>query len=104
MINFIQELQNELDDINRMPIFEFEVINTQSGLTDFITCDVSFQGKSIVAQRYGVTLSELNSKFIAADKVVAYKGDTLDSLLEALREAVYYSIFDSSLFDHKECS
>jgi len=100
MINFIQELQTELNDTNWMPIFEFEVIDTKTGMTDYITCDIFFQGKSILAQRDGVTLSELNSKYIATDKVVTYKGDSLDGLLESLHESVYYSIEESTLYNH----
>ena len=100
--NFIQELQQDLDNTGLISIFEFEVVDLDSGEKDYISCDIHFKGKSIVATREGLTVSELNSEYIASDSVVAFKGDTLDELLDALHEECYMSIVDSPLYDHVE--
>ena len=99
-LTFINILRDELDSTGLINIFEFEVIELATGEAEYINCDISFKGKSIVASREGLTTSELSSKYIASDSVVAYKGDTQDELLEALHEECYNSIVDSPLFDH----
>ena len=100
MLKFIQELQQELNDTDLMPIFEFEVIDTRTGEKDYISCEIFFNRKSIVCHRNGLTLAEQASKFIASNRVVAYKGDNLHELLESLHEEIYYSIIDSPLYNH----
>jgi len=99
MLKFIEKLQQELNETGLMPVFEFKVIDTRTRETDYILCEVFFQRKSIIVHRDGLTLSEQGSKFIASDSIVAFKGDSLDSLLEALHEQVMYSIIESPLYD-----
>jgi len=99
MLTFIQALQDELHNTKLIPIFEFKVLNLKTKETDYISCDIFFKGKSITCHREGLTLAEQNSKKIASSSVVAYKGVSLDSLLEELYCEVMTSIMDSPLYD-----
>ena len=100
MLKFIQELQQELNETGLGSVFEFEVTDTITGEKDYILCNVFFNRKSIVCHRAGLTIAEQNSRFIASDRVVAYKGDNLHELLESLHEEIYYSIINSPLYNH----
>ena len=100
MLKFIQELQQELNDTGLMPIFEFKVTDTVTGEKDYILCEIFFNRKSIVCHRVALTLAERASKFIASDRVLVYKGDNLQGLLESLHEEVTYNISISPLYNH----
>ena len=99
MLNYIQALQDELNNTGLLPVFELEVINKDTVEKDYITCDIFFKGRSLVCHRNGLTPSELNSKFIATSRVIAIKGDTLDCLLEDLHSEIVNDIIDSPLYD-----
>ena len=100
MLKFIQELQQELNDTGLDSVFEFEVTDTRTGEKDYILCNVFFNRKAIVCHREALTVFEQSSKFVASDRVLAYKGDDLQGLLEALHEEVYCSINNSPLYNH----
>jgi hypothetical protein len=98
MNNHTKELKRELEDSRAMPIFEIEVVDL-SGEKDYVTCDISFQGNSIIAQRDGVSTKERASKFIANNRMVVDTSFSLDEHLQALHEMVLESIDDGDLFE-----
>ena len=53
MNDYTKELQGELNDSGKIPMFEIEVIDSDLA-REWISCDVYFQGNSIVAERDAV--------------------------------------------------
>ena len=97
MNDYTKQLANELRDCGRMPMFEISVVNTD-GEHDWVTCDISFQGDSIVAQRDAVSKREQRSRYIASDRVVVDSCLSLDDHLQALHESVLDSINNGDLW------
>ena len=97
MNNYTKQLSNELDNCGFLSMFEISVVNTD-GEHDWITCDISFIGNSIVAQRDEVSVKEQRSLFIASDRVVVDTCLSLDAHLQALHESVLESINNGDLW------
>jgi len=97
MTNYTKQLADELANCGKMPLFEISVLNNR-GEHDWITCDISFIGNSIVAQRGEVSVKEQRSLFIASDRVVVDSCLSLDEHLQALRESVLESINNGDLW------
>lgn len=97
MTNYTKQLADELANCGKMPLFEISVLNNR-GEHDWITCDISFIGNSIVAQRGEVSVREQRSRFIASDRVVVGTCLSLDAHLQALHESVLESINNGDLW------
>lgn len=97
MNNYTKQLQTELNYSQCMPIFEIPVID-KNGETDYISCDVFFEGNSLVARRDGVTTKEQNSKFIASTRLVVDNCFSLDDHLQTLHEMVIDDISNGNLY------
>ena len=96
MNKYTQQLRQELNDSRSHPYFEIAV--TREGEPGWISCEVFFQGNSLVAQREGVSTKEESSKYIAQDSVAVDSCLTLDEHLQELHEAVRDSIRDGDLY------
>lgn len=78
-------------------MFEIEV-NDRECKTDYVICNISFQGNSIVAQRGAVSTKEMDSKFITNSKMAVDSAFSLDEHLQALHGMVLEDINNGDLF------
>ena len=102
MNNYTKQLADELANCGKMPLFEISVLNNR-GEHDWITCDISFIGNSIVAHREEVSTREKHRlvgryPLLAGDKVVVDSCLSLDEHLQALHESVLESINSGDLW------
>jgi len=97
MYNFVKKLQEELNNSNGIPMFEIGVVDN-SDTTDFVTCDISFKGNSIIAQRDAVSTKEEKSKYIAQTSIVCDSVFSLDEHLAELYGAVVDDIVNGDLY------
>ncbi len=97
MHNYAKKLQQELLEAKLIPLFEIPVL-TSEGDSEWLTCDISIKGNSIIAQREAVSSKELKSKFIASSRLVIDECFGLDSHLQALHEIITDDINNGDLF------
>ena len=97
MNNYTKTLQKELDDTGLLPLFEIAV-KDKNGNEEWISCDIDFQGNSIVAQRDAVSDKESKSKFIATTKFVVDNCLSLDEHLQELHGAIVEDIENGNLY------
>ena len=91
MNNYTKQLQDELNNCQLTPMFEIEV-HDEHGQIDYITCNIYFEGTSIVAERDAVSLAEETSRYIPATRLVVADHFGLDENLQDLHEAVLQDI------------
>lgn len=87
----------ELENCGWMPIFEIEV-RDKEGDQEYVNCDISFTGRSIMAQRDGVSTGELRSNLIATTKVALETHWSLDEALQELHSAILSDICNGNLY------
>jgi hypothetical protein len=98
MNSYTKQLANELDNCGKMSMFEISVVNGD-GEQDWIACNISFEGDSIVAVRDNVSSQERDSKFhIGINKVPVDPCLSLDEHLQVLHEIVLDSINNGDLW------
>ena len=96
MHKYIKKMKSELDKCGKMPLFEIPVVKTTTGEADYILCDISFHGNSIICQRDAVSAKERRSKFIARTRVVCDSCLSLDGHLQELYDRVVSDIGDAA--------
>ena len=98
MHNYTKQLANELNTCGKMPLFEISVVN-DDGEHDWITCDISIAGDSLIAIRDNVSNYERDSRFhIGVNKKPIDTCLSLDEHLQALYEEVLDSINNGDLW------
>jgi len=102
MKNKIKQMQAELANCGKLPLFEIKVYNKRTGYKNYIIFDVSFQGNSLVAQRTALNKKEANSKKIATTKIVVDSDFSLDENLQELYSACITDIIDSEFYELTE--
>jgi hypothetical protein len=96
---YCQQLQRQLDDCGKMPIFEIPVARRDNGERDWVIVDIAFCGRSIVGQREAVSSREERSKYIASTRCAVQDHWSLDDALQELMAAVQQDIIDGNRFD-----
>ena len=94
---YVAKLQRELDECGLIALFEIEV-NDKDCVTDYVVCEISFRGHSLIAQREAVSTKERRSKFIATSKIPVDFSLGLDCHLQELHEAILEDIASGDLF------
>ena len=97
MNKYTKQLQAELLASPCLPLFEIVVIDN-NGKTDYISCDIFFQGNSLTAQRDAVSTKEQSSKFIASTRLVVDNCFSLDEHLQELHDMVLNDISNGNLY------
>jgi len=99
MNNYTKKLQEELNNAQFEPMFRIEV-QDQHGDIDYISCNIYFEGNSIVAERDAVSRAEDISRYISQYTFLLVDDCFgLDENLQALHEAVLRDIADGDLYD-----
>lgn len=98
-MNKIQQVKNEFNNMNLIPIFEVEVKNKFSNELDYIVFDISIKKNTIYAQHVALTTKEEKSKKIAFKKVVLNSCFGLDQTLQELYTICIESICDSEFYE-----
>lgn len=101
MNKYTQQLEWELNDSGRETVFEIEV-KDKAGESNWINCDIYFEGNSIVAERDAVSSVEERSEFSGE---TSFEVDDVFSLHEHL-QLLYFliegQIRDGDLYDLAE--
>ena len=100
MYKFVKQMRDELENYKNLgtPSFEIEIIGLD-GERDWLLCDISFKGNSLIAERCAVTTKESNSKLVATSKIVCDSSLGLDSHLQELYDEVVNDIYNGDLFE-----
>ena len=98
MNNYIKKLQDELNNCQLTPMFEIEVLD-EHGQREYITCNIYFEGNSIVAERDAVSLAEEKSRYIPATRLLVEDHFCLDENVQDLYEAVLQDIEAGDFYD-----
>ena len=103
-MKYSERLKHELESSKLEPIFEFSVINKDTGENDWITCNIFINETSdqIIAQRDGVSKAELQSPKIATTRIDIEDCFSLDEHLQSLFEAILEDILKGGLFELAE--
>ena len=92
-------LQQQLNDLHAMPLFEIEVIDT-AGNTDYIICEISVRGNQLIAQREAVSKKEENHPYIAISAIdIDAEVFSLDDHLQDLYDEIWHDIERGDLYD-----
>ena len=94
----MEKLKKEFNAIDRMKIFEIEVINNNNE-QDWIVCDISIQDNFMVAQRDSVSVKENESNLIATTKVKLNDCFSIDEHIQELHSKVIEDIINGDLFE-----
>ena len=94
---YTKELQNELQNCGKMPMFEIPILNTD-GEKDWVIVDVVFEGDYCIGQRDPVSKNERKSKNIARSKIAVDDCYGLDEHLQKLHSQVIEDICNGDLF------
>jgi hypothetical protein len=97
----IKAMKTELETSDRMPIFEIAVTD-RTGLPEYVMCDISIKGNSLIAQRDAVTTKEQRSKKIATTRREIDTIFSLDENLQSLYEDIICEIIEGDLYDLKD--
>jgi hypothetical protein len=97
MNTYTKSLQEELNESGKLAIFEIEVIDPE-GEIDHISCEIYFEGDSIIAKREAVSATEATSRHVASDKLAVDGAFSLDEHLQELYSLVIDSINEGGLF------
>ena len=98
MNNYTKKLQDELNNSQLTPMFEIEV-HDEHGQIDYITCNIYFEGNSIVAERDAVSLAEETSRYIPATRLIVDDCFALAENLQDLYEAVVSDIEEGEFYE-----
>ena len=97
MHKYTEQLKSELENCGCMPLFKIEV-KDKTGNKEWISCEVSFRGNSIVAQHDPISTKEERSKFIANTRLVVDNCYGLDWHLQELHSAILDDINSGDLY------
>ena len=102
MYKKVQAMQLELQNCSKLPIFEVQVTNRNTGEVEYIIFDLVFRGNTFIAQHIPLTRKETRSKKIANKKLVVDTFFSLDHNLQEMYSCCIESIIDSDYFDLSE--
>jgi hypothetical protein len=94
----VKNLVNEFNNINKLKMFEVEVIDKRKGETDYIIFDIEVEKHTLFAYHIPLTKKQEKSKKIAFVSHVLDKDSTLDNNLECLYENCIFSILESDFY------
>jgi len=101
MNKYTQQLEWELNDSGREVVFEIEV-RDKAGESDWINCEIYFEGNSIVAERDAVSSVEERSEFSGETSLAVDDVFGLDEHIQLLYSAIEEQIRDGDLYDLAE--
>lgn len=93
------QFENDFNNIDKLKMFEIEVISKETKQTDYIIFDIAIEGLSFVAQHESLTTKQSGSKKISS---ISTRIDTDFSIyqnLEELYSACIDAICNSDFFD-----
>ena len=93
------ELQKELEESNKIAIFEIEVLNTKTNEKEFLTFNIEIDEEEIFAQHEPTTKEEEESNKIAFISVEINEVFSLDEHLEDLYNEAINKINESDFFN-----
>jgi len=96
------QFKNDFDAIDKMRIFEIEVINRATQEQDFIIFDIEVEGTKLIAQHVALTKKQENSKKIAFVSVRIDPDFSMDQNLEELYSACIDAILGSDFYELSE--
>lgn len=100
----LKELKTEFENLDKIKIFEVEVIDKRTGEKDYIVFNIKIIGRSFVAQHVAMNAKQEKSKKIAFCKVLIDTDFSLDNNLQELYSECINVILNSEYFELSENS
>ena len=94
-----KEFTEQWNSIEKMKLFEIEVIDLRRGEQDYIIFDIALVGRSFIAQHEPLTAKQEKSKKIAFVKSAIDFDFSMDENLQSLYECCQHAITDSEFFE-----
>lgn len=94
----VKQMEVELQNSGKIPCFEINVINKETGKEEYLIFNIFFRGNSLVSQHEPLTYKEKRSKKIASKYIVVDTFFSLDQNLELLYDNIINAIFASDFF------
>jgi len=94
----VKNLISEFNNIDKLRMFEIEVLNNETQETDYIIFDIQIVKNTLVAQHESLTKKQEKSKKIAYVSLVLDNCFTLDENLSNLYDECCLAILNSEFF------
>jgi hypothetical protein len=94
----INDIKTECSEVNKIKIFEIEVVNLRTNETDYLIFNIELIKNSLYAWHEPLTHKEEKRKKIAYKKVVLDKCFSLDAHLQDLYSECVYAICSSDFY------
>ena len=101
-MNTIKSLKREFANIDKLRMFEVEVLNKETQETDYIIFDIEIEKNSLKATHIALTEIQEKSNKIAFVKVDFDDCFSLDENLQNLHEECINAILESDFFELSE--
>ena len=98
LVDFKQRFESELQESGKLPLFEMEVINSETKEKDYIIFDIEIRGSFFVAEHEALTRKEEKSKKIAFKRIKIDTDFSLDQNLQELYSECIQGIIDSDFY------
>lgn len=98
-MNTIASLKQEFANIDKLRMFEIEVLNKETQETDYIIFDIELVKNTLIAKHESLTKKQEKSNKVSFVKVTLDKYFSLDANLEALYDECINAILNSEFFE-----
>lgn len=102
MKNNLQDITEEFNNLDKIKMFEIEVIDKRSQEEDYIIFNIAIEGNKLIAQHVALNEAEEQSNFVAYKSVEIDEGCSLDENLQNLSEECTNAILNSEFYELKE--
>ena len=98
----VKKLYEEWEKIDKIRVFEVEVIDKRTEEKEYLIFDISFEKHSLIARHEPLFKYQLKSKKIAYIKLTVDPFFSLTENLELLYECCIYAIIESDFYELTE--
>ena len=98
-MNNLEKLKEDFNDLNKLKIFEIEVIDKINNEQEYIIFNIELKGNKLVATHEALTIKESKSKKIAYKCIKLDDCFSLDSNLEDLFNECNEAIMNSDFYE-----
>jgi hypothetical protein len=97
----MKDIKQQFSEINKLPIFEVEVIETETNETEYIIFNIFIENNNFIAQHVELTTEEENSNKIAFKSIEIDEDFSLDENLQELYDECLNGIINSNIYHLK---
>lgn len=100
MQNTLENFKNNFNNIDKIKVFEIEVLNKETQDLDYILFDIVIKDNCLIALHEALTIEQTKSDKIAFQSVEIDLDFSLDENLQNLYDACTTAILDSDFYEY----